>query len=122
MPAKKTEAKKQNYNKIYWITDNSEEDFEKIKSKFEEVAGIKSVSKFTMDGDDPKTFINICLKVELTEQDFNKFSISINKYLNKDIKVFYKSIDGVSYIYTPETAKINKKSMKQSLMTFIDDN
>ena len=115
MPLKRQSKDFKAYPKIYWISIDND-DYSKNQSKFTNREGIYKISKFSM-GNDEKEFINLNLTCELTQDEFNKFSNQINKYLGKEFKVFYKFAD-IKYTYTPN---INLNDMKNAIINFIDD-
>jgi len=117
MPKKQAKEIKQ-YPKVYWVNDN-EDNYSKIQSKFSNKQGIYKVSKFTI-GDDNKEFINLNLTCELSQEEFNKLALSINKYLDEEFKIFYKCGD-IKYNYTPKQLDINLNEIKNSIINFIDD-
>ncbi len=108
------------YDKIYFIVPekhftsdyiNILEDLFKDHTDF-----IKDINEFEMPNKSnptqKTTFINIRMNTrDLNEGIFQSIAKKINKTLDKDFKIFFKSAYDVKYTYTPD--KLQEKPMKE---------
>ena len=115
MPSKKQTKDYKQYPKVYWISSDDDNEYSKIQSKFANRKEIYKVSKFYI-GDDEKEFINLNLTCELKQEEFDKLASNINKFLEKEFKVFYKFGD-TKYTFTPNQSTLNINEF----IKFIDD-
>lgn len=119
------------YSKMYFISNNMDEDMKTINNDFkniiksnENTQGICKLSKFEMnDKSTKKVFINFEFLIDLTKTQFDKFAEKVCKSLDKQVKIFYKSIDGTTkYIYNDfkNDNEINLDDVKKSLDNFLN--
>jgi broad specificity polyphosphatase/5'/3'-nucleotidase SurE len=116
MPLKKTS----NNNRVYFISNNADEELIKIKEALitDNISFIEKVYKSSINNNNNSTtFINININAELTEELFIKVSKKFNKILNKSYKMFYKDNKN-KFVYVPEEIK---EEINKSLSAFIKD-
>jgi hypothetical protein len=118
MPSKKTS----NNNRVYFITNNADEDLVKINEalKTDNISFIEKVYKSSINNSNNNistTFINLNLNIELDEETFKKVSIKFNKILMKSYKMFYKDNKNKLF-FIPDDIKEN---INKSLSAFIKD-
>lgn len=106
--------------RLYFISNEPDEDLKKIKDYFEnknnETAFYNKVYKTTTTNKD--TFINIKLNIDLQpEERFKKVAKKFNEILNKSYKIFYNDAND-KYSYIPDNI-IN--DMNKSIHLFIND-
>ena len=80
-----------NNNRVYFISNNVDEDLTKIKQALitDNISFIEKVFKSTINNSST-TFINININTELDEETFKKVSMKFNKILKKSYKMFIK--------------------------------
>lgn len=121
----KNNAKKtiQKSPRVYFISNNPDEDLIKIKSYFEKnqldlMKFFDKVYKTTINTKETSNnFINIKMNIELNEEDFKQVSRKYNKILDKSYKMFY-SDNNNRFVYIPENVL---NDMNNSLNMFIND-
>ena len=118
MPLKKSS----NNNRVYFISNNADEELSKIKQALitDNISFIEKVYKSTINNsnnNNSTTFINININAELTDELFIKVSKKLNKILNKSYKMFYKDNKN-KFVYVPEEIK---EEINKSLILFIED-
>lgn len=121
----KNNAKKtiQKSPRVYFISNNPDEDLIKIKSYFEKnqldlMKFFDKVYKTTINTKETSNnFINIKMNIELNEEDFKQVSKKYNKILDKSYKMFY-SDNNNRFVYIPENVL---NDMNNSLNMFIND-
>jgi len=118
MPSKKAS----NNNRVYFISNNADEDLTKIKEALitDNISFIEKVYKSQINNsnnNNSTTFINININAELDEETFKKVSMKFNKILNKSYKMFYKDNKN-KFVYVPEEIK---EEINKSLSAFIKD-
>ena len=105
---------KPKFNKIYFISPPNPEYFlKKINEfliNFKDLKEFQSskANKFTL-GD--KTFININIEEDITNEIFNNFCCKLEEILPSaeiKLKIFYKSIKGDKFIYQDDKPKKKK--------------
>jgi hypothetical protein len=107
------------YDKIYFIVDKhlTNDYIETLEEAFKDHSDfIKDIKEFEMSNkqnpNQKTTFINIRLNSkDLTEGIFTSLAKKINKIINKDFKVFFKSAYDVKYTYTPDA--LQQKPMEE---------
>ena len=116
--AKKTNVKSP---RIYFISNNPEEDITKIKSSFADDGSKSFFDKVykTSATTKEKTniFINIKMNIELNEEDFKKVTKKFNKILGNSYKMFYSDVSN-RFVYIPENVL---NDFNRSLVSFIND-
>lgn len=109
--------------RVYFISNNPDEDLIKIKSYFEKnqldlMKFFDKVYKTTINTKETSNnFINIKMNIELNEEDFKQVSKKYNKILDKSYKMFY-SDNNNRFVYIPENVL---NDMNNSLNMFIND-
>lgn len=107
------------YDKIYFIVDKhlSTDYIETLEEAFKDHNDvIKDINEFEMankqNPNKKTTFINIRLNSkDLNEGIFTSIAKKINKIINKDFKIFFKSAYDIKYTYTPEA--LQQKPMEE---------
>lgn len=107
------------YDKIYFIVDKhlSNDYIEALEEAFKDHNDfIKDIKEFEMSNQQnpnkKTTFINIRLNSkDLNEGIFTSLAKKINKIINKDFKVFFKSAYDIKYTYTPDS--LQQKPMEE---------
>ena len=117
--AKKTNVKSP---RIYFISNNPDEDLTKIKSYFDSEEDLKKCfdkvyKTTTTTKETSNIFINIKMNIDLNEDDFKKVSKKFNKIIDKSYKMFYCDNNNRS-VYIPENVL---NDINISLISFIND-
>ena len=107
------------YDKIYFIVDKhlTTDYIETLEEAFKDHNDfIKDIKEFEMSNqqnpNQKTTFINIRLNSkDLNEGIFSSLAKKINKIINKDFKVFFKSAYDVKYTYIP--LSLQQKPMEE---------
>ena len=108
------------YDKIYFIAPDkhlTSEYIEILEEAFKDHTDfIKDIKEFEMSNKQnpiqKTTFINIRMNTrDLNEGIFSSIAKKINKILNKDFKVFFKSAYDVKYTFIPD--KLQEKPMEE---------
>ena len=107
------------YDKIYFIVDKhlTTDYIETLEEAFKDHSDfIKDIKEFEMSNklnpSKTTTFINIRLNSkDLNEGIFTSLAKKINKIIDKDFKVFFKSAYDVKYTYTPDS--LQQKPMEE---------
>ena len=116
MPSKKAS----NNNRVYFISNNADEDLTKIKQTLitDNISFIDKVYKSTINNNNNSTtFINLNINIDLDEETFFKISMKFNKILMKSYKMFYKDSKN-KFVYVPDEIK---EEINKSLSAFIND-
>ena len=118
MPLKKSS----NNNRVYFISNNADEDLIKIKQALitDNISFIDKVYKSTINNsnnNNSTTFINLNINIELDEETFIKICKKLNKILMKSYKMFYKDNKN-KFVYVPDEIK---EEINKSLSAFIND-
>ena len=112
--------KTSNNNRVYFISNNADEDLTKIKQALitDNISFIEKVYKSSINNNNNSTtFINININIELDEETFIKICKKFNKILNKSYKMFYK--DKLNkFVVVPDEIK---EEINKSLSAFIKD-
>ena len=119
------------YDKIYFIVPEkhlTNDYIEKLEDLFKNHTDfIKDITEFEMSNKmnpiQKTTFINIRLNTrDLNEGIFQSIAKKINKAIEKDFKIFFKSAYDVKYTYTPENLQDKPmKALEASINKLLND-